>query len=126
MKTWALLALTLASCGGEAALQGNCGRSVAPDGAALCIDGRATSPAALDAVHEGTCPNAPWSSSSCPRGDRLGGCLTGYIGTPEGGAGQLIFWYYPSATVQTEADVMNRCARFDEMFVPADGGFPPA
>ena len=88
-------------------------------------DGRATSTVALTALHQGTCPSAQWSSSFCPRGDRLGGCLTPFGGTPEGGAAQLIFWYYPSPMVQSEADVMSRCIN-GEMFVPPDGGFPPS
>jgi hypothetical protein len=117
--------LLVASCGGEDALQGSCGTQTTPDSDVICTDGRATSTVALTALHQGTCPSAQWSSSFCPRGDRLGGCLTPFGRTPEGGAAQLIFWYYPSPMVQSEADVMSRCIN-GEMFVPPDGGFPPS
>lgn len=116
-------ALLLSPACDEGALQGSCGKQVTPDSDVICTDGRASSAAGLTATRQATCRDGQWSSGLCARGDRLGGCLTGFGGTPDGGWAQVLFWYYPSEMVQTEADVMNRCIN-DETFVAADGGFP--
>jgi hypothetical protein len=90
----------------------------------LCLDARATTSAALQMTRDVTCGSAQWSNGVCPRDDRLGGCLSVFV-QADGAKIQEIYWYYPSAMHQTEADVMNECLAGIETFVPPDGGFPP-
>ena len=119
--------LLFASCGdggGNDALSGTCGKETGID-RVLCLDVRATTSAALQMTRDVTCGSAQWSNGACPRDDRLGGCLSVIVQASDGAKIQEIYWYYPSAKHQSEADVMNECLAGIETFVPADGGFPP-
>jgi hypothetical protein len=118
-------ALLLSPACDEDALQGSCAKRATPDSDIICTDGRASSVAGLTATRQATCRDGQWSSQLCPRAGRLGGCLTGFGLAPDGGWAQVLFWYYPSEMVQTEADVMDRCIN-GETFIAADGGFPAA
>lgn len=116
-------ALLLSAACDDGPLQGSCGKRVTSDSDVVCTDGRATSAYGLTLLRGIACRDGQWSQGLCAPADRLGGCLTPYAGTPDGGLAQVIFWYYPSDTVQTEADVRDRCVD-GEKFVPPDGGFP--
>ena len=123
----AFLVLFFIACGGSSsgsALQGTCGQQTTADGNVRCLDARATTASAIASVRDVTCGSAQWSSGSCPPADRLGGCLSVSHQSSDGATIQEIYWYYPSPSIQTAADVMNTCVAGIETFVPADGGFP--
>ena len=118
--------LFFAACGSStgSALQGTCGKQTTLDGNVRCLDARATTASAIASVRDTTCGSAQWSSGTCPTAARLGGCLSVSHQSSDGATIQEIYWYYPSATIQTETDVMNACVPGVETFVPASGGFP--
>jgi hypothetical protein len=119
--------LLVASCGRQPALQGTCGKGTLLDAAhVLCFEARANNADELRSIRDVTCGEAHWSNGgSCPRDDRLGGCLSVFHDDSDGTTLQQIYWYYPDATVRTEADAMSQCRAGVDTFVPADGGFPP-
>ncbi len=53
--------------------------------------------------------NGVFSSGGCDRAGALGGCRVTFSG--QGLTLQTTTWYYPSASIQTSADVMKLCAQ---------------
>ena len=125
MRSWACVALfaLVMACGGSTAdpPRGSCGFTIDQT---VCVEYQATTTQALETARDSSCGASRWTSAACPTGDRVGGCLTVFNNSSDGSTTHALFWYYPSAEIETAADVMAECAQSGAAYVPPEGGFP--
>src|SRR5262245_12665712 len=108
------LALGAAACGGDSGTAVSC--TTPGSGAKVNCSEVDNAPAGsgVDQLRQACEANGGlYQAAACDRAGSLGGCRM----TIQGASFSTILWYYPSGSIQTQADVMAACSSMQAAFV---------
>lgn len=110
------LALGAATCGGASGTTVSCTLPASGAKDTCSQVDNAPEGSGLDQLRQ-TCEanGGLYQSAACDRAGSLGGCRM----TIQGASFSTIIWYYPSGSIQTQADVMAACSGMQATFVAA-------
>ena len=110
------LILGAAACGGDAGISVSC-TTPASGAKVTCSEvDNAPQGSGVDQLRQACEANGgAFQSAACDRAGSLGGCRMNI----QGASFSTVLWYYPSGSIQTQADVMAACSSMQATFVAA-------